>query len=355
MVCKNNLTGNSLLLLSFIFLLSCSTNSTDNINLQLEGSFEKDGLENQIIYQLKEVENQLFSGTNSNLYQQEVGTTQWNKLISDDVTIWTFEILSTSEIIASFDFNKFDSLTIAYTENAGETWQEYQNGFGGETKMIPLLLVHSPQNKDLIFARGLVNVAKSEDRGKTWTSIFLDWDYIGRSTFITVDSQNTDIIWAGGANAIFQPMLIRSEDGGDSWERLTVLENTEAVCYDLLIHPSDTNILLAALGGTITLSRIIRKSTDGGQTWGTVFEGINTFTLAQSPKDDRVVYASGQNAQGTLFFAASGDFGDTWQTVEFESGPTQIQVNDMISVLQNGKEVLYFGTNKGVYSFTFEN
>jgi len=35
-------------------------------------------------------------------------------------------------------------------------------------------------------------------------------------------------------------------------------------------------------------ARIIRKTTDNGKTWWTVFEGSNTFTLAQSTKDEQV-------------------------------------------------------------------
>ncbi|MDZ7704111.1 MAG: hypothetical protein U5L04_06465 [Trueperaceae bacterium] len=51
----------------------------------------------------------------------------------------------------------------------------------------------------------------------------------------------------------------------------------------------------------------------------------------------------------------SSDFGESWQTVEYEDGPTGIRVNDMVSLEVNGREVLYFGTNQGVYSYWFED
>jgi hypothetical protein len=37
----------------------------------------------------------------------------------------------------------------------------------------------------------------------------------------------------------------------------------------------------------------------------------------------------------------------------FQKKVAPIKVNDMISVMQNCHEVLYFGTNKGIYSYTF--
>jgi len=131
-------------------------------------------------------------------------------------------------------------------------------------------------------------------------------------------------------------------------EELTVLKNTEDTIHDLLINPNSSDQVIIGLGG-------ILKTTDNGESWEAAFNEAAIYTFAHSARNPEIVYASGVNARGQLFFIASGDFGDTWQTVEFESGPTQIRVNDMVSVLENGNEVLYFGTNKGVYSYTFED
>lgn len=63
--------------------------------------------------------------------------------------------------------------------------------------------------------------------------------------------------------------------------------------------------------------------------------------MTHSPRNLLIIYASGSNTTGKLFVLVSADFGDTWQTIEMEDGPTGI------------REVLYFGTNNGVYSYTF--
>jgi hypothetical protein len=52
--------------------------------------------------------------------------------------------------------------------------------------------------------------------------------------------------------------------------------------------------------------------------------------------------------------AISEDYGDSWEIETYEESPGGIQTNDMIVTEVNGNEKIYFGTNKGVYSYRFE-
>ncbi|MEX0660899.1 MAG: hypothetical protein WEA58_06595 [Balneolaceae bacterium] len=146
-------------------------------------------------------------------------------------------------------------------------------------------------------------------------------------------------------------MLYRSNNG-ETWERITILGNeegtVEATVYDVTISSQNPEHVLAGLG-------IIRKSTNNGETWTTVYNEAGIYTFTRSAGNPEVVYGSGENANGRLVFVASNDFGDTWEMVEFEENvSTGLRVNDMVSVLQDGEEVLYFATNKGLYSYRFE-
>lgn len=71
--------------------------------------------------------------------------------------------------------------------------------------------------------------------------------------------------------------------------------------------------------------------------------------MAASPNAPNTVYASGQNRQGTLFYAVTKDFGDTWQIVDIPGNLKGIQVNDLVVVNQNGMDMLLFGTNSGFF------
>jgi len=124
--------------------------------------------------------------------------------------------------------------------------------------------------------------------------------------------------------------------------------------FDIISRTENNDNLLVALSGAVSPSNIIRKSENGGESWNTVFEGIGTRAMSQSIRDNQTVYASGIISSSKLFFAVSFDFGDSWELVEYEQGPNNIVVNDMLSVMENDTEVLYFATNQGLYSFTFD-
>lgn len=337
------------ILCSFLSILlgACATNTDSSVQLDLEGTFGNASLTPRKVFELKIEGEYIYAGTDNNLHRKSLSEADWGSLGLIDGEVRTFTVFTKTEFIASVHYSKIDSGTIAKTTNEGENWLPFRNGFGGELEVIPISMEASPQEKKILYARGLMNVAKSVNGGKNWESIYWAWDTIGSAKFIETDTNNPDIIWAGGSTATFAPHLIKSTDGGETWQRLKILENVETTVYDVVIHPSEHVRILAGLGGGI------RKSTDGGGNWRTVLEGMYVYTLISSPQDGRMVYAAGETADGTLGFWASGDFGDTWEEVGMANSPAGLQVNDMVSVMQGGHEVLYLGTNRGVYSYTF--
>lgn len=122
----------------------------------------------------------------------------------------------------------------------------------------------------------------------------------------------------------------------------------------VIINQKNAKYLLIGLSGSFMEANVIRKSTDSGETWDTVLEGNGIYTFTQSALDPEIVYASGRNQEGHLFFLASNNFGDTWQTLEHPESPSNIYVNDMVSIMEDNQEVIYLGTNKGLYSFTVD-
>ena len=348
----------------FILFGGCGTDSDPgSAKISLEGSFAQAGLPGLKVNTFNQFEGNVYVATDGGLYRTQLGNKEksWESLglIEENVADIVFLPQGELMVAISLIFINDGEPTLFLSKDEGQSWQTWVNNYGGETGEYTFIssLATPTTPSDTIFAHGADRtVARSVDGGQLWELVTGRWDNFGgasRSVYINASQQET--IWISGATALGQPYILKSKNNGESWDDLNILENVEAICFDIITPLNNRNVVLAGLGSGFAQALVIRKSTDGGQTWGTVFEGINTFTLAQSPKDDRVVYASGVNARGQLFFIASNDFGDSWQTVEFEGGPTQIRVNDMVSVLQNGKEVLYFGTNKGVYSFTFEN
>lgn len=50
-------------------------------------------------------------------------------------------------------------------------------------------------------------------------------------------------------------------------------------------------------------------------------------------------------------FFRSDDFGETWEEKVLGRKLSSVSVNDMISIMIDGMEILYLGTNKGVFSY----
>lgn len=343
----------SFLLLSFAchFFISCSSDPTSRKSLNLNGSFSEAKLTQHQVFELKARGTRLYAGTDTGLFRQTTGSDNWQAIGPEGAKVQTFVILSNQIVLASSNIHNRDSLTIAKTTTNGQTWVPFRNEYSGKiNRRIPTTMVIDRSNTDILLAGGpgAGDIAQSTDKGKTWELISGSWENLGFLEFLEINKNNSNSIWAGGANSLFEPYLIHSTDGGNTWQNIVILEHVETTVYNMAIDPSNPNRVLAGLGIGI------RRSADDGQSWQTVFEQAGILAFSRNTKDPSILYAAGATPAGGLAFYASRNFGDSWETIEMENSPANIQVNDMVSVIEDKKEVLYFATNKGVYSYTFE-
>jgi len=348
-------------IVTLIFLLgiinACSTNTDPSKQLNTSGVYSSKDLSNLQINELTSNNNYIYAGTDSGLYRhsRQSDVANWQPLGLPGNNILDFVVWKNQKLLVGTNIDSSKDTSIYFTNDAGKNWQPYQNGFGTDERNNHLFVIEKhPDNSQKLYARGDFNVALSSDSGKSWKNIYGSWDGFGGGYFLTISQSNPKIIWGGGVDANFQPHLFKSSDGGSSWKAIRIIENVETTIYDLIIHPQKTTNILAGTAGSFAPANLIRKSTNGGDTWETVFEGINTRTFSHSANNPEWVYASGRNADGSLFFVASGDFGESWKTITWEESPAGVQVSDMVSVMEDGREVLYFGTNQGVFSYRFE-
>ncbi len=111
------------------------------------------------------------------------------------------------------------------------------------------------------------------------------------------------------ASAHEQPILFKSVDGGETWTDIyaSTPENTKHCSYSL-VQDADT-YLMACGGGSDPGDAKIIRTTDGGDSWEQVHDGGgNTLPLLHS---DGSIYWSEEN--GAL--ARSEDGGETWERV----------------------------------------
>ncbi len=182
------------------------------------------------------------------------------------------------------------------TTDYGRTWEpifdDQSSGSIGAIAVAPsdpdIIYVGSGeglQRPDLSTGNGIY---KSTDAGKTWTHLGLrDGQQIPQ---IVVDPRNPDRLFVAVLGHPYGPNaergLYRSTDGGRSFRKiLGPDENTGAI--DVLMAPDDSNTLYAALwesrqapwenGVWQGPGSGVFKSTDGGETWTRIMNGLPTF------------------------------------------------------------------------------
>jgi hypothetical protein len=313
------------------------------------------GLNNIVVNRLNLFNRTIYAATQDGMYIYKNGHFKRAGLKGKNV-IDMIHIGKDTMLAGLGDYHQ-NAITLFRTTDDGASWKPHMGNYGGkEGNTVVNALAINPDNKNILFARGRVNVSRSFDGGQTWKSVMFVWDGIGDgASMLKIDPYNPAVIWAGGAAATKQAMLTKSINNGDNWLHLQRKINVVGEVTSIAIHPFNDKIVLVGLESPFLPGSIVCKSIDGGQTWHTVLDSTYTLTLARSARDPMTIYASGAKPDPSqLFFSVSPDFGETWKMVIWKDSPsTPIHANDMVSVMQNGHEVLYFGTNKGIYSYTF--
>ncbi len=238
------------------------------------------------------------------------------------------------------------------TVNAGTTWESL---FDGQGSYSIGALTLDPRNPHTVWVGTGENVGgrhvgygdgiyRSDDGGKNWKNMGLKESmHISR---IIVHPDNSEVIWVAAQGPLWnsggERGLYMSTDGGESWER-TLGDDEWVGVTDLIMDPRDPAVLYAAtwqrhrnvaayMGGGPGSG--IHKSTDGGQTWMPLTQGIPTSNLGKiglaiSPQNPDVIYAAIELDVRTGGVFMSPDRGASWEkmsdTVSGATGPHYYQ------------------------------
>ncbi|MGH9320817.1 MAG: WD40/YVTN/BNR-like repeat-containing protein [Vicinamibacteria bacterium] len=225
------------------------------------------------------------------------------------------------------------------TTDFGQTWHPVSDGFFATGSIGAIRVAES--NPDIVYVStgsdGLRSnviigkgVYKSKDAGKTWEHLGLE--KTGNSGAVLIHPENPDLAYVAAIGNPFasnpERGVYRTEDGGSTWERvLFVSDQTGAV--DLEFAPDDPRLIYATMwraerkpwtivsggheGG-------VYKSTDGGDTWKPLSNGLPTglrgkSDLAVSAGDpDRVyVLIEAPGKEGGVY--RSDDRGESFRQV----------------------------------------
>jgi len=184
---------------------------------------------------------------------------------------------------------------------------------------------------------GNTGLIKSTDGGKTWESVskVLDPPVDFHAMAVSPSDPNTIIGFDSEGRGIFKTM-----DAGKSWERF---ENPDVVTA-LTISPSNPQVVFAGTG------KGIFESNDGAKTWIQLneYKGILVFALVFD--DNGALYAS----TGQFGLSKSSDLGKTWEKINSPKMTiTSIAVDSQNNILYvagyppEGYQEIYKTSNNG--------
>ena len=240
------------------------------------------------------------------------------------------------------------------TVNAGTTWTPV---FDDEDAYSIGCVTLDPNDADVVWVGTGENVSgrhvgygsgvyRSRDGGANWEMMGLAAS--GHIGMIRVDPRDSNVVfvaaqgplWSGGGDR----GLYKTTDGGETWRKVLGdgLGNTEqddryTGVSEVHMDPRNPDVMYAVAWQRFRNVAVlldggpgsgIHKSTDGGETWRELTEGLpeevmGKIGLAVSPQRPDVVYATIELANRTGGFWRSADGGETWEKRnEYLSGGT---------------------------------
>ncbi len=208
-----------------------------------------------------------------------------------------------------------------------------------------------PHQPNILFATGATVVAKSTDRGESWQISHGNWRGLASGVnFITIDVNDSKIIWTGGQNSIEEAFLWKSEDSGATWREWPRIVDDVSTGKTVVIHPHDSKTVYAGL------ESYILKTTDGGEAWEEILteDGRFYFGIAINPVRPERIYAASwfktPDPQPLILYL-SDDGGASWREIHEKTAQFG-GVWDLLHVNEGMIDRLFLGLYKGgVYEF----
>jgi photosystem II stability/assembly factor-like uncharacterized protein len=178
----------------------------------------------------------------------------------------------------------------------------------------------------LVAVGGRGHILISEDSGASWQQAVVPT----RATLTGVSFYNRKLGWAVGHDSV----ILRTQDGGATWERVNWAPEDEAPFFDVWFADADTGFAIGAYGSFF-------ETTDGGASWDSRYISDDDWHLHQMVQSD----------SGRLYIAAeagsvyrSDDGGESWIKL-----PSPYEGSFFGILPLDGESLLLFGLRGNLY------
>ncbi len=212
-----------------------------------------------------------------------------------------------------------DAGFLASTRDGGKTWSPYQLGTDEDINEI---YFRNDENGYLVAGRKMF---VTRDSGKSWQEIriYRTGEFgAGRPEFLSIrfsDKKRGYVVGSvlrksGDDEVVVDSLLMRTEDGGDTWRRITVPTKKELFHVDF----NDNSH-----GWVVGDDGVILATIDEGRTWSLQRSGTDMPLFNVDFRDDNNGYVVGK--AGTILRTENG--GATWETVNSNFRDTLMRVD----------------------------
>ncbi|MBD3291270.1 hypothetical protein GF337_20890, partial [candidate division KSB1 bacterium] len=224
-----------------------------------------------------------------------------------------------------------------YSEDAGESWRF---SMALAQYNVSMFRIH-PENTSIIYAITDSGLLKSNDGGSSWQKLQSGLPDDIRIVGFDFDPSNSSKIWIGSNYGIHY-----STDGGQSWIAGGSLPSwrDDKDIVKIAVDPSNSSVIYAA-----TLGRFLYKSGDGGSTWemkrgetSTRLGASSIYDIVVDPTNTSILYAATIN-RGIY---KSMDAGENWRPVS--EGMEDLETRNIVMNPMDNSE-LFVTTNTELY------
>lgn len=314
--------------------------------------WSKQGLHHLSIYELKHRDDTLYACTNDGIYTRHAFQPDdpWQAFGLQGKSVSDLFFGADNRLLAHVISKNPWQSTIYITNNDGFEVLAVKDEYYHSAPFFRMLATEN--TFDTIF--NLSANRKTYDGGNTWHELF---DFMSTFRFVHIDHQIPGKIWIGGESMIFSPILLFSQDHGNSFESLPLHFNFFAGdnCTHWIIR--NDNIWFVAGEG------VIGKSKDHGQSWEQVLnvwedpeKALYFYDIAFSPLDSNIIYTTGgtysEIADARLNIIYSMDMGESWHHVwhSFEDN-TSYPAISMLVLPYEGSDMIFLGATNGIYTY----
>jgi photosystem II stability/assembly factor-like uncharacterized protein len=220
-------------------------------------------------------------------------------------------------------------------QNAGDIFRTHNGGKDWETlpamhgKSVRAMAISASDNK-VVVAGALDGVYRSNDGGNSWQRISPNDGVVKNIESIAVDPKDPNVVYAGTWHLAW-----KTADGGSNWQHINKGMIDDSDVFSIIVSSANpSEVFASACSG-------IYKSTSAGEQFdkikGIPFTARRTRVLKQDPSNPAIVYAG--TTEGLW---KSVDEGKNWKQV---SSP-EVVVNDVLVDPRNSKHVL-LATDRG--------